>query len=52
MPASKAHSGKIELTQVLSKVRLRGFSEAVDREGSALPQMDLVRIHLEDLLLL
>ena len=43
--------GEIELAHVLAEVGLRGFAESVDREAAALPEVDLVGVHLEDLLL-
>ena len=37
--------------EVLAEEGLRGFAEAVDGEGAALAEVDLVGVHLEDLLL-
>ena len=43
--------GEIELAHILAEVGLDGLAEAVDGEAAALPEVDLVGIHLEDLLL-
>ena len=41
----------VELAQVLAEVGLRGLAEAVDGIAAALAEVDLVGVHLEDLLL-
>ena len=51
MPASSAHSARSSWLHILAEVGLRCFAEAVDRKTAALPEGDLVGIHLEDLLL-
>ena len=43
--------GQIELPDIFAKVRLRRLAKAVNREAAALPEVDLVGVHLEDLLL-
>ena len=43
--------GEIELAEVFAEVGLGGFAEAVDGEAAALAEVDLVGVHLEDLLL-
>ena len=43
--------GEIELAKIFAEVGLRGFAESVDGEAAALPEVDLVGVHLEDLLL-
>ena len=43
--------GQIELADILAEVGLRSLAEAIDREAAALAQVDLVCVHLEDLLL-
>ena len=43
--------GEIELLNVFAEVGLGGFAEAVDGEAAALAEVDLVGVHLEDLLL-
>ncbi len=51
MPASMAHWAQIELPEGLAEVGFRGLTEAVDGEAAALAEVDLVGVHLEDLLL-
>ena len=51
MPASSAHSARSSLLHVLAEVGLRGLAEAIDGEAAALAEIDLVGVHLEDLLL-
>ena len=41
----------VELTEILAEVRLGGLAEAVDGEGAALTEVDLIGVHLKDLLL-
>ena len=43
--------GEIELAEVFAEVGLGGLTEAVDGVGAALAEVDLVGVHLEDLLL-
>ena len=43
--------GGVELREVLAEEGLGGFAEAVDGEAAALAEVDLVGVHLEDLLL-
>ncbi len=43
--------GQIELAHILAEVGLRGLAESVDGKAAALAQVDLVGVHLEDLLL-
>ena len=43
--------GQVELANIFAEVGLGGFAEAVDGEAAALAEVDLVGIHLEDLLL-
>ncbi len=43
---------QVELTQILSEVGLRSFAKPIDRKAAALPKINLVGIHLEDLLLI
>jgi hypothetical protein len=43
--------GQIELAHILAEVGLRGLAEAVDGKAAALAEVDLVGVHLEDLLL-
>ena len=43
--------GQIELAHILAEVGLRRLAEAVDGKAAALAQVDLVGVHLEDLLL-
>ena len=43
--------GQIELAHILAEVGLRGLAKSVDREAAALAEVDLVGVHLEDLLL-
>ncbi len=43
--------GEVELAEVFAEEGLGGFAEAVDGEGAALAEVDLVGVHLEDLLL-
>ncbi len=51
MPARRAHSARVELAEVFAEEGLGGFAEAVDGEAAALAEVDLVGVHLEDLLL-
>ena len=50
MPASSRALGKVELPHIFAEVGLRRFAESIDRKAAPLPEVDLVRIHLEDLL--
>ncbi len=43
--------GEIELAEIFAEVGLGGLAEAVDGEAAALAEVDLVGVHLEDLLL-
>ena len=43
--------GQVELAHILAEVGLRGLAKSVDGKAAALAQVDLVGIHLEDLLL-
>ena len=43
--------GQIELAHIFAEVGLRRLAEAVDGEAAALAEVDLVGVHLEDLLL-
>ncbi len=43
--------GEIQLAEIFTEVGLGGFAEAVDGEAAALAEVDLVGVHLEDLLL-
>jgi uncharacterized protein with GYD domain len=51
MPAMSAHSASVELAEVFAEEGLRGLAEAVDGVAAALAEVDLVGVHLEDLLL-
>ena len=43
--------GRFELAEVFAEVGLCGFAEAVDLVAAALAEVDLVGVHVEDLLL-
>ena len=43
--------GEVELLEVLAEEGLGGFAEAVDVVAAAVAEVDLVGVHLEDLLL-
>ena len=51
MSCEQSAFGKVELAHVLAEVGLRCFAEAIDGETAELPEIDLVGVHGEDLLL-
>jgi hypothetical protein len=48
---ARGRTGEVELAEVLAEEGLRGLAEAVDGVAAALAEVDLVGVHLEDLLL-
>ena len=51
MPGQQRALRKVELAHILAEVGLRRLAESVDGKAAALPEIDLVGVHLEDLLL-
>ena len=43
--------GQVELPNIFAEVRLCRLTKSVDGKAAPLPEVDLVRVHLEDLLL-
>ena len=50
-PGEQRALRQVELADILAEVGLRCFAEAVDGKTAELPEVDLVRVHGEDLLL-
>ena len=51
VPARRAHSARSSWPKIFAEEGLGGLAEAVDRVAAALSEVDLVGVHLEDLLL-